>query len=203
LLSPRAGAGPLPAAVCCLSPTAVPVIGSSQPVVGSACRMSYVMNAIGEIGIGIGPGVSTPTPTSHEARGGTPGRAVDERHALLTESPGGPVFYFDWIYIFCVITSYCYSHVVSTGKSCFPGLSVWYAGGSAGGSQLLAPSTGFKWGGNIVLYATWCPPVDHSHNSPGIESTPGRGAGCASAPPAGSPRAPPGRPESQLEPPGS
>jgi hypothetical protein len=63
-------------------------------------------------------------------------------------------------------------HVVSTGRSCFPGLSVWYAGGSAGGSQLLASPTGFKWGGILVLYATWYLPRGHSYNSPGIESAP-------------------------------
>jgi hypothetical protein len=51
---------------------------------------------------------------------------------------------------------------LSTGRSCFPGLSVWYAGGSAGGSQLLASPTGSKWGGIMVLYATWqAPPRGH------------------------------------------
>ena len=82
-------------------------------------------------------------------------------------------------------------HVVSTGRSCFPGLSVWYAGGSAGGSQLIASPTGSKWGGILVLHATWYPPRGHSYNSPGIESAPvcgpGQGApGCGcGAPPAG------------------
>jgi hypothetical protein len=80
------------------------------------------------------------------------------------------------------------SHVVSTGRSCFPGLSVWYAGGSAGGSQLLSPPTGSKWGGILVLYATWHPPPrGHSYNSPGIECAPGCGPGRASAAPAGPP----------------
>jgi hypothetical protein len=78
-------------------------------------------------------------------------------------------------------------YVVSTGRRCFPGLSVWYAGGSAGGSQLLASPTGSKWGGIMILYATWYPPRGHSYNSPGIESAPGCGPGSASAAPAGPP----------------
>jgi hypothetical protein len=60
-------------------------------------------------------------------------------------------------------------HAVSTGRSCFPGLSVWYAGGSAGGSQLLSPPTGSKWGGILGLYATW-------HDRLGAGSAPWYGA---------------------------
>jgi hypothetical protein len=54
-------------------------------------------------------------------------------------------------------------HVVSTGRSYFPWLSVWYAGGSAGGSQLLASPTGSK----CVRLLSACPALTALSSQPG------------------------------------